>query len=240
MSRRKPSGRRNLFILKLSPPNAFALGALLIYPGLAVHTVTSMTTGDLLKIGLWWPLILSACLIPAAIFPVLILRVFIASLVRRGRWPLWLGSKTILGIASAISLLVAGAGVYSATPLQRYLKLVGDRDDDGASEIKASGFNSFLATRWLVTFKIDQQGAERIRTRWELEETEPFSLKERIASDPIFSSSGSTLLTELPGAQGVQYFIKKSGSTKTSAGTWITFAVRDSDGQAWFFRGYQN
>ncbi|MCW1916175.1 hypothetical protein OJ996_21475 [Luteolibacter sp. GHJ8] len=240
MSRRKPSGRRNLFILKPSPPNAFVLGALLIYPGLAVHTVTSMTTGDLLKIGLWWPLILSACLVPAAIFPVLILRAIVTSLSRRGRWPLWLGSKTILGVASAISLALAGAGLYSATPRQRYLKLVGNGDNDGASEIKASGFNSFLATRWLVTFKIDQQGAERIRTRWELEETKPFSLKERIARDPVFSSSGSALLAEPPGAQGVKCFIKKSDSTKTSTKTWITFAVRDSDGQAWFFRGYQN
>jgi NADH:ubiquinone oxidoreductase subunit 6 (subunit J) len=157
---------------------------------------------------------------------------------RRQRWPRRLSPRLILSVALLASLAMIAWGGYSATPRQRYKQMVAAAGEH-ASEIDVAGFDSLLAQRWLLGFKIPPEQIPAIVSRWNLKEVDPIALGERLRSDVMLGSSKSPLVQEAPDPKGTRCFVSDDSGAAGSS-RWITFVFREADRRAWFYRGYQN
>lgn len=207
----------------------------LVFLALAIGIFVNFSTREF--VGLAFSFELMICAVLAAFVGVATALAVLAVwfLVSRGWWPYRLGPRAIGFSGLAVFVAILATQLYAATPRQRYRSLVGVAAEQ-ASEIEVSGFNSFLASRWLLSFKLAPEHVPAIVSRWGLKEIPPIPLRDRLRSD-LLAASGAA--QNAPGAEGTRCFVSTT-ETGDSSVSWITLVVRESDSRVWFFEGHQN
>jgi NADH:ubiquinone oxidoreductase subunit 6 (subunit J) len=217
---------------------AFLLAGVLWVLALGLSALLASATWEFMTLGAAFviPVTFVAGIVIMGI--ALVLGMIARFMERRNRWPRRLSPRLILSVALLASLALISWGCYSATPRQRYDRMVAAAGEH-ASEIDVAGFDSFLAQRWLLGFKIPPEQVPAIVSRWNLKEIDPIALGERLRSDVMLGSSKSPLVQEAPDPKGTRCFVSNDSGPAGSS-RWITFVFREADRRAWFYRGYQN
>jgi len=161
---------------------------------------------------------------------------FIAEwLHRRGRWPKWLGRRAILIAGVALLGLGIGSGVYESIPRVRLVNRV-PAAKGLVSEVQVAGFNSFLAGRWLYSFRVTPADAERIAASLELQEDPKVDLRSSLGRDAVLSENplpGDMVVPE--GTRGYRRYAEDG-----QRADWVTMAVSEEHQRAWLYMGFQN
>ncbi len=211
-----------------------AVGSILL--GLFIHLCLTQSTAEFLKFGMVWAVLLMGALALWAVPFTFVLCWVAALLNRRNLLPKWVGARSIVvaGLLGMLALIVHA--FFSITSKARYAQLVGVADEH-ASGIRVTGFNSFLARRWFLEFRIAPEHAGRIVSELGLEEVGPIDLQSRLKGDALWKSTSPAVL-DAPGRDGTRCYRKVYSGDEPAE--WITFVFRESDQRAWFYSGYQN
>lgn len=102
-------------------------------------------------------------------------------------------------------------------------------------DIRVVGFNSFLARRWLLSFRIDSSDIGGIVARKSLTRTNYFDMQQIIAQD--------VFLKRVEWARDLKFDSNAVFYTRTVPGVpsvWVRLVVNTNSSQAFFFSGHQN
>ena len=213
----------------------WCLGCLLAIAAVFVFaTVWSATPGfwqlgvvDFLIFGL--PLALVTLLLGSLAF--LIAGWFVA------RSTLSFGKKRMLLIAPWI--LVACFWIVFAlivgNPRSRFGAIVVRPVPSSVEDIRVAGLNSFLARRWLFSFRIESAQIDDMLARHSLERTNYFDFRETIDHDVFFKQVAWAKDAKF-GTNALFYSRSEMGVPSR----WVRLVVDTNSSHAWFMIGYQN
>jgi hypothetical protein len=129
---------------------------------------------------------------------------------------------------------IASAGI-AATPRSRFASTVTRPVPSSVHDIKAAGLNSFLASRWLLSFTIDTAQVGDIVTRHSLAQTNYYDFQAMIDRDMFFKR---ILWARNVGHGSNALFYSRIDTGVPSR--WVCFIVDTNSSRAWFMTGYQN
>lgn len=126
--------------------------------------------------------------------------------------------------------------VLSASPRSRFESVVVGPIPASVRDIRAAGFNSFLASRWLVRFTVEPQDLQGIVARCELTETEPFDFAAVVQRDGNLRRVDWA--SHIPETSDGRFFSRRE--EHGDAVSMILLVYDKATSQAWFLRSYQN
>jgi hypothetical protein len=105
--------------------------------------------------------------------------------------------------------------------------------------VKAVGFDSFLARRWLYSFKVTPKGRDEIVSGLNLQIRDKSNPPGSPEEDMFFKNAKVPWLASLPCPEDSQTF-ERTTDTNETAVAWITFVYDPETGDAWLYKGYSN
>lgn len=219
------------------PVAAVLMTALWLLTALFFHLSLTQATLAFFLLGLVWSLILT---ILGAFFviPVTGIAILVVIGLNRVRWlPHWINTRVSSRLGICLILLGLVSGIYESRPSVRLTNLLGS-EADSVSKIQVTGFNQFLARRWLISFNASMQQITSIASSLELEENTDFDLRASITKDPFFSKSSNAVVDEIPSTGILHRFARTKRNDQ--ANHWIHLLYSESLQKAWIYRGYQN
>ena len=204
---------------------------------LLLYLILTEATFGFFWLGVLWGLFVmfsvAIVLVPATAVGILM----VALLNRIGWLPTWVNVKASKKLGLCLVLLSLLSGLYYSRPSIRFEHLI-ETDGPPVSEIKAKGFNSFLARRWLISFKASETQVRSIAANLELQEEGDIDLRKSLERDIFFSKLASELFERIPSTGFSHSYAQSDQDNETKH--WIYLVYSDALQKAWLYLGYQN
>lgn len=194
-------------------------------------------TREFWGLSAFWSFLVT-CAVAVFVLPVVAVIAFVIKLLQnKGQVPRWINDKSVTAFGVGIIFFGICSGLYRSIPAVRFCDIV-DHGEYEVSEVDVIGFNSFLARRWLVSFRVSEHEAEAIAAALELEECSGIDLRESLRKDLFFSSRVPAAVERVPRGRKSRSFTQTEQHGQ--AEEWVTFVYSDADERAWLYLGYQN
>ncbi len=205
--------------------------------GVFLYAWQTQATREFGGIGFVWSIFMTVAAAVVVIPICIILGLIMSWSNKRGRLPSFLNPRSVL--ATGVVLLMWGvvAGILGGTAKSHYSELIGI-PDVRVSDVRVAGFNSFLAQRWLFSFRIAGPDAALIATSLGLRNDDAIDLRKSLDRDMFFSKSTSSIREGIPNSEGLKSYYRNDMHGQSSE--WITLAVDEANQQAWLYKGFQN
>ncbi len=224
-----------LKIPKIGTEPGLVLGSFLLLLAFYVFSVMGQSTSEFRGIGFVWPLFI---VIAPSIFviPLNLVAIICFSNIKSKFILKWFNGWffVIVGICSIIFAIYSGYKYNSPTSrLKSRLGSIKIKADD----IKVEGFNSFLATRWLYSFKTKESDVVAIAKHFNLKPFNEINLKNSLERDIYFGKKDIDIKKDVPGENASLAFVKVNQNIPSE---WMTLVYSASLKRAWLYTGYQN
>lgn len=221
--------------LKPSRLRIWCLGCVIVMAGVFVFTLVSSSSRDFWDLGAFVILIFGLPLVLITVLGVSVGFLAIGWFVTRSN--LATRTQRILLLTPWILAAVfwIGAAGVSALPKRRFSTVVIHPVPTSVQDIKAAGLNSFLARRWLLTFRIEATQIGDILTKHSMVQTNYYDFQRMIDRD-IF-------LKRIQWAHNVDCQSNSLFYSRIDQGVpsqWVCLVVNTNSSRAWFMIGYQN
>ena len=217
-------------------PAVFLAGCMLLLAIFAAICLAG-STSEFWAYGVLLSLLIT-CPLAVIVLPVAaVLGFATAQLHKRGYVPRWINRKSITACGLGFIVFGLGAGIYQSLPAVRFKQFV-PRGDYQVSDVEVTGFDSFLARRWLVSFRVPEAQVAGIAADLGLEECTDVDLRTSLRKDPHFAAKAPVVIERAPGAGEARAF--KRVDHPGQAVEWMTLVYSAAAGRAWLFSGYQN
>lgn len=206
--------------------------------GIFIHLCTTSSTVAFLSYGVVWGLMMTFAM-AVIVVPMLLTIHFLLWAIRRKRsLPIWLNNRNLFRLGLAFAALGTVVGLCATIPKVRYRKHVGIASSE-VSSMKAEGFDSFLARRWVFSFKVTPQGRDEIVSGLNLQIRDRSNPVGSPEEDMFFKHAKVPWIASLPRPEDSQTYVRAS-EKGLSAVAWITFVYDPETGNAWLYKGYSN
>lgn len=188
-------------------------------------------TREFRDLGLGWSGVLTTCAAVLVVPSAAVLGMILVRLHRCNRLPRWLGPWSLITMGLAGLLLGWIHGVREGAPGALLHRKTGI-DGRALTNLNVSGFDSFLARRWLFSFEITSADASKLVSRLNLELL-PTSDPSKILTEDLFLRR---LTTVIPKAAKVYASREMRGQAVSS----VHFAMDEQGQRGWILVSYQN
>lgn len=221
-----------------NPGPAILAACGMILGGMAFYAWQTQSTPEFRKLGAIWALMMTGA-VAVIVVPLGIIGALVASWLHdRRSFPGWLGPRVILAVGSLLLAMCVVGGLRVGIPRVRLVNRV-PTADGLVSDVQGVGFNSFLARRWLFSFRVTPADAARIASSLWLQENKEVDLRRSLGRDVFFSERPLTGGMAVPEATK-GYSRTFSDGPEDQSVEWITLAVSEQNQRAWLYVGYQN
>jgi hypothetical protein len=149
----------------------------------------------------------------------------------------WVTRKSINIFGGCIILFSICFSLYQSIPSVRLVNIV-RQEENLITDVQATGFSSFLASRWLFSFRLPEQQVDFVAAQLELQEQTGIDLKKSLEADQLFSQNAPDTVKQIP-ESGKSRSFKRYKQLNQSA-TWVTLVYSPEAQKAWLYLGYQN
>jgi hypothetical protein len=205
--------------------------------GVFVYAWQTQSTREFGGIGFVQSIFMTVAAAVMIIPTCVILGLIVSWFNKRDRLPSFLNTRFILATGAVLLMWGVIAGLLGSTAKSLYSELIGI-PDVRVSEVRVAGFNSFLAQRWLFSFRIAGPDAALIAKSLGLRNDDSIDLSKSLDRDIFFSKSNSSVRQEVPGSKGLRSYFRSD--TQGQGSGWITLVVDEANQRAWLYKGFQN